>query len=142
MRKTTTFTHPSELRPLSVWRFKRTRGIGQLALPETLGHEKRELWQQELNRYYYACGCDTGAKAVVLFALAAGAWCGWRWSHGGISPLAVLKWIGFAAVAGGVVGKVIGLAIAGRKLELLKREVIAAWKLEPVAPTHADILCG
>jgi multisubunit Na+/H+ antiporter MnhG subunit len=144
MRKTsvTILNHPSQLRPLSVWRFKRTRGLGRFKFPETFQHKERDLWESDLNRYYYACGCDTGAKGVVIFTFAASALCVWRWSHAQSTLLQATILLIVAAVAGGLIGKLIGLAIAGRKLELLKRDVIAAWKIDPLPTPERTILCG
>lgn len=146
MRKkiTTTLTHPSQLRPLSAWRFKRRPGLGKICLPESLAHERRDFWQQEINRYYYACGCDTGAKGVVLCVLAAAAWCLWRWSQGSLDWSTALKALGLASVGGALLGKTVGLAIAARRLELVKREVLAAWKLPPRdgPPLRPEPLCG
>lgn len=139
----TTLQHPTQLNPLSVWRFLRTRGLGRLALPGSMQSESRERWERELNRHYYACGCDTGAKGVVLFTLATLARHAWQWHYGHSPALGRAVLVTFlAAIAGGLVGKFIGLAIAGRKLDLLKKEITDAWKVPPPRHEEPTIDCG
>jgi hypothetical protein len=141
-RPVTTLTDPTQLHRLHVWRFARTRGLGRLKLPPEVPESHREQWENDLNRYYYACGCDTGAKGIVLAAVATVIYAWWQWSRGHISLGRGALLVGIAAVAGAIIGKLIGLAIADRKLKLLKREILRTWKTHERAHTTHIILCG
>jgi len=141
-RPVTTLTHPTQLHRLRVWRFARTRGLGRLKLPPEVSESHREQWENDLNRYYYACGCDTGAKGIVLATVAMMIYAGWQWSQGHISLGRGALLIGVAAVVGAIIGKLVGLAIADRKLKLLKREILRTWKPERRSHSTHIILCG
>lgn len=141
-RPVTTLTHPTQLNRLQVWRFGRTRGLGRLKLPPELPESHREQWERDLNRYYYACGCSAGAKGIVLATVAMMIYAGWQWSRGHISLGRGALLVGAAAIVGAIIGKLIGLAIAERKLKLLKREILQTWKVEQPSNSTHIILCG
>jgi hypothetical protein len=141
-RPVTTLTHPTQLHRLRVWPFGRTRGLGRLKLPPELSESHREQWESDLNRYYYACGCNAGAKGVVLATVAMMIYAGWQWSYGHISLGRGGLLVGVGAIVGAIIGKLIGLAIADRKLKLLKREILRTWKVEQPSNSMHIILCG
>lgn len=131
--------HPSQLNALSVFPLLRTRTAGRLRLGGSLtGHPRREAWEAELNRRYFACGCDTSAKGLLL-GLAAGGALGVV-TTGGWGPGLTVAVVG--AVAGAVVGKVLGLLRARAGLRAVVREIQASWKVEPPSEPVAVWTCG
>jgi hypothetical protein len=80
------------------------------------GHQDRERWERDLNRFYFACGCSAGAKGLVL-GLLAGAVAGVAAVAGGWSgPAGGVALAGGAVVTGALLGKLAGLAQAERQL--------------------------
>jgi hypothetical protein len=120
--------HPSELNTLISSRFVRKRGRGTITLSAKFDHPQKQQWEADINRYYYACGCASGAKGLLVmlvFGL-------------GVSVVAyVLDALSLrqliaipivAAVAGAAVGKVAGLVGAHRQLVRVVHTVQAHWK--------------
>lgn len=140
MRNETLFEHSSQLNALRTFPLLRTPGLGLLRLGgEMARHENGEKWQRELNRSYHACGCDTGAKGLLLgllaglIAAAAGSapWLSW--------PAAGLVF--GTALAGAAIGKLIGLTRAQLRLTRTVREIAA--EVRPREPVVVDdIACG
>lgn len=140
MRNETVIEHSSQLRALRTFPLLRTPGLGVLRLGgEMARHENREKWQRELNRSYHACGCDTGAKGVLIGLLAGliaagldGApWLSWQAAGVVFGP----------ALAGALIGKIIGLVRAQFRLTRTVREIAAGvGPLEPIVVD--DISCG
>jgi hypothetical protein len=100
-------------------------GSGGIPLT-TLTPDERAEWFEELNRYQSACGCDIGAigcvSASVLVVV-------WQLSTmttltlgRGLFALAMLT---AAAVAGGVLGKMYGLARARSRFRRVTARLIA-----------------
>lgn len=140
MRNETILEHSSQLNALHTFPLLRTPGLGVLRLGgEMARHENREKWQRELNRSYHACGCDTGAKGLLigllagLIAAAAGSAPWFSWQAAGI--------VFGSALAGAAIGKIIGLARAQIRLGRTIREIAAAVRpREPIVVD--DISCG
>ncbi len=126
-----TFTNPAQLNALSTIPFIRTSGIGKLRLGGNITeHPERTRWEKELNRHYHACGCDTGAKGLLISLLAGSTWAGYSYSQG--------SWgAGFAAgvalsitIGGAMIGKLSGLMRANRKLKQTISEIQSQWQHE------------
>ncbi len=140
MKHETVIEHSSQLHSLHVFPPLRAPGLGVLRLGgEMARHESRERWQRELNRSYHACGCDTGAKGLLIglpaglvaAALSGAPWLSWR--AAGIAVGAML--------AGAAIGKIVGLARAQIRLTRTAREIVAeVRKREPAGVD--DIGCG
>lgn len=137
------FSESSELGAIYTPPLFRGQGRGRIRLSGRLAkHPDSAEWERLLNRYYFACGCDIGAKGTVIGFIAAAlliydsvtrGWFGW-------TMLAILS-LGIIVVTS-VVGKLAGLLQArGRLHELIfhiRREV-------PPTPPSADaqpIYCG
>ena len=108
--------HPSQLNALSIWPLARKPGIGRIVLGPELRHSEKENWEKLLNQDYYACGCDTGAKALVAgllgcLTIAAYAYLVGRMSMG----TALLISLGGPVLFAGL-GKLYGLAKASEGL--------------------------
>lgn len=140
MKRETVLQHSSELNALTTLPFLRTRGRGTLRLGGVMANlPEREMWERELNRNYYACGCDTGAKGLLiglgvgLIVAAVSLRAMGAWQIAGV----VLG----AAIAGAILGKIAGLLRAQGRLNRVVREIEAAAR--PREPQALDpITCG
>lgn len=140
MKNETVIEHTSQLNALSTFPLLRQPSLGVLRLGgEMARHEKRETWQRDLNRNYHACGCDTGAKGLLIGflvglifeALSVAPWMSWQ--SAGI--------VVGSALAGALIGKIIGLARAQFRLKETIREIVA--EIRPREPAVIDgISCG
>lgn len=74
-------------------------------------------WERQLNRHYFACGCETGSVAVVAVLLAGST----AWAAG----LAPGLWRWWSAPAGlalaAILGKLAGLGVSRMKVRRLLR---------------------
>lgn len=114
-----------------------------LAVPE-LSSEERERWQEQLERYYFACGCGESAVGGLLGAAVAGgrsllqAETPW-WRH--------LAAVGLGFALGSGAGKAAGLLRAGIELDsaVTRLEaVIRSRQDEPevIRQEPRDVLCA
>ena len=134
--------HPSQLNRLSLFPGFRTKGLGKLRLGgEMAGHDRKESWEQELNRNYYACGCDTGAAGLLLGILFGGLYAAYRvagndWTlRRGVVAAVLVALIATAA------GKLYGLLRANRRLKATIMEIKQEWK-PPPGRVEANATCG
>jgi len=133
--------HSSQLNALTVVPFLRPRVLGTVRLGGVMAEDpRREAWERDINRNFYACGCDTGAQGLLLGVLAgaAAALIGFRGA-----PWTVIAGVILAgAIAGAAIGKVLGLVQAQRRLGRVVREVIEYAR--PKEPQHVEegALCG
>jgi hypothetical protein len=133
--------HPSELNSLTAARLFRKPGRGKIRLSPDFEHPEKEQWEAALNRYYYACGCSSGAKGLLLM-LALGLGAGIAAYALGILPLKHAAALPLAAaIAGAAIGKVSGLAAANRRLARVVHTVQANWKPEDKAERPL-VACG
>jgi hypothetical protein len=133
--------HPSQLNSLSTWPMVRKPGIGRIALDPKLQHPEREKWEKVLNREYYACGCDTGAKALVagLIGCAAVAVYGYLDGRMSMGKALFIGLVGPLILAG--IGKVYGLAKANGRLKETVRAIQANWNTD-LPQARELIACG
>jgi len=118
------FSEPHELGELSTLPFLRSRGRGRIRLTGRLAADQNSAqWEHDLNRLYFACGCDTGAKGTLIGFLGAvlltivsqrRGWFGW-------SSLILLS-LALIIVAS-VIGKLIGVFQANSRLKRLIRQI-------------------
>ncbi|MEZ5331984.1 MAG: hypothetical protein R2991_07985 [Thermoanaerobaculia bacterium] len=131
--------HPTQLNALSVFPLLRTRTVGRLRLGGSLaGHPERAAWEAELNRQYFACGCDTSAKGLLLGLLGGGL----VGLFAAESPGAGLGLALGGALAGAVLGKALGLLRAHSRLRDVVRKIQKSWKVEPPADPIDAWTCG
>jgi hypothetical protein len=133
--------HPSELNQLTPFRLLRTSGRGTIRLAPEFEHPEKEQWEADINRFYYACGCSSGAKGLLAMLLLGAGGSAIALAANAISlQPAILLPIG-AAAAGAAIGKLAGLARAHRRLKRVVHTVQAHWKprTEQEKPIYA---CG
>lgn len=129
-------THPSQLGALSALPFVHHKGLGALRLGGAVaGHSDRDRWESELNRNFYACGCNTAAAGLLIGLIAGGAWGVYQYATDVWTPGASAGAALGAAIAGAVIGKLVGLVRANSRLKSTVREIRQAWKVDekPVA---------
>lgn len=133
--------HPSELNSLTTLRLFRKRGRGTIRLSPEFKHPEKEQWEADINHYYYACGCSSGAKGLVVM-LVLGLGVGAAAYVFDALPLRQVVALPIAfAIVGAVIGKVSGLATARRRLTRVVHTVQANWK--PMDKSERPIvICG
>ena len=133
MKKETVIKHSSQLNALITLPFLRMPGLGVLRLGgEMVRHEKHETWQRELNRNYHACGCDTGAKGLLI-----GLFAGLIVAAMSDSVRQTAGIVFVAAIAGAIIGKLVGLARAQVRLMQTIREIA-----KEVRPRESSVVEG
>jgi uncharacterized membrane protein YeaQ/YmgE (transglycosylase-associated protein family) len=133
--------HPSELNVLIVPRLVRKRGLGKITLSPTFNHAEKQKWETDINRYYYACGCASGAKGLMFMLVLglAGSVIAYLLDFLSGRQLIVIPIV--AAIVGAVVGKLVGLARARRRLIRVVHTVQAYWKPKD-REERPIIICG
>lgn len=120
---------PSQLNALSTIPFVRTSGVGRLRLGgDMVEHPERKRWESELNRYYFACGCDTGATGLILGLLAGIVWAAYSIIQGETGIGYAVGVVLLIAIAGAVAGKLIGLIQANNRLNRTVTEIQTHWQ--------------
>lgn len=133
--------HPSELNSLTIPRPFRKPNRGVIRLSPEFNHPDKEQWEADINRFYYACGCPTSAKALLLMLLV-GIGAGITTFAFDVLPLAQAIALPFAlAILGAVVGKISGLSVARRRLVRVVHTVQAHWKPDDQME-RPMIVCG
>jgi hypothetical protein len=136
------FTHPSQLNGLSTLPFTRTSGLGTLRLGGELAeHPERKKWEAQLNRAYYACGCDTSAALLTIGLLLGSAWSIFAFAQKMMGGWAALGFPLLCAVGGAVVGKLIGLLRANTRLQQIIQDIQGHWQVDE-KPEDPQINCG
>ena len=133
--------HPSELNSLTTFRLVRKAGRGIITLSPEFEHREKQQWEANINRYYYACGCASGAKGLMMMLVLGLAVSIAAYVFDSL-PLRQLIAIPIAAaVVGAVIGKIAGLTRAHRRLVRVVHTVQAHWK-----PTDKQerppVICG
>jgi hypothetical protein len=139
--RTWLINHPSELNRLTVMRFVRGTGRGTIQLSREFEHTEKERWEADLNRYYYACGCASGAKGLLLMLVIG---CGVAITGYVLGTLSLRQLIVIpiaAAIFGAVIGKIAGLLHAHRLLVRVVHTVQAHW-IPKDAKERPIIICG
>jgi hypothetical protein len=124
----TQINHPSELNDLAAYRLFRKPGRGTIRLSPEFKHPEREQWESNINRYYYACGCSTGAKGLLGMLLLGIGVSIVAYFFDALSLKQLVALPIAAAIAGAVIGKLSGLATARRRLTRVIHTVQANWK--------------
>lgn len=135
-------SHPSQLNSLSVLPLAKISGIGTIRLTGTFeNHRQRAEFEEKLNKQYRACGCDTGAKSLIVGVVASAALAAYQMSTGewslGYSSIVVL---GVSIVALGV-GKLYGLVKANGRLKETIVAIQTIWIPEP-GRKEENAICG
>ena len=133
--------HPSELNSLITFGLFRKPGRGTIRLSPAFKHPEKERWEADVNRYYYACGCSTGAKGLLLMLLLGLGASVASYVFDALSLKQMLALPIASAIVGAVIGKLSGLAAARRRLTRVIHTVQASWK--PDGKTERPIvICG
>ena len=96
------------------WRKK----IGLIVLAGNFeNHPDKDFYQNELNTYYYACGCSESANGFFLGVILGSLWVAASWFQG-VTPGLFTIAVGILfAMAGGIIGKAVGKLLANKKLK-------------------------
>ncbi len=131
MKKEYIISHPSQLNSLSTLPLIRTMATGRIRLAGNLGdHPQRESFEQQLNKQYYACGCDTGARGLLLGIILGTGLSAYKYIAKDWSLTYALIIAGAGIVTTTLLGKLYGLYTANRKLKTTIAEVKKVWPPE------------
>jgi hypothetical protein len=124
-----TLDHPSQLRGLLHPMRRRSLGSGPLRLGGTLAeHPQRAQWERALLRELNACGCGSAAAGLLVgLLLVAPLGAGGLYLAGHLSTAAGAALVLGIGLAGGLIGKGLGLLRARRRLASLVQEVTLQW---------------
>lgn len=117
---------PSQLSSLSVFSQLRSPGPKRVVIQDDrLDPETRRAWEQQISRRYSACGCDIGALSMLISIVG---YVGWL----AIRPDA-FAWndtlsCSVVIIGAALIGKLIGLWLAQRRLTALVKEIQWQWK--------------
>jgi hypothetical protein len=137
----TEFRHPSQLNSLSPFSLFRKRGLGTLKLSPSFDHENKHVWEKELNKHYYACGCSEGSKGLLLFLLGGMIYFGVKTYLGnGDFLMSIVTAFGIA-LSGAIIGKIAGLYKANSKLKRTVYSIQSHWKVKENMAKE-KIVCG
>ena len=133
--------HPSELNVLIVPRLLRKRGLGKITLSPAFEHPEKQTWETDINRYYYACACASGARGLMIMLMLGfvGSIIAYLLDFLSVRQLIVIPIV--AAIVGAIVGKLLGLARARRRLIRVVHTVQAYWKPRD-REERPIIICG
>lgn len=120
--------HPSELNALLRYRLWRGSVGRRIRLSSRFSHPDKSRWESEINRYYFACGCSTSAKGLILMLFAGIALSGTLVILGNAGPASAASILVLAPLIGALAGKVIGLYTARRRLRRTVADVQASWR--------------
>lgn len=110
-------TTTSEMNQLLKGCFLWRDNIGLIVLDgEFHNHPQKNFLQNELNTYYYACGCDESAGGFFLGVILGCIWLAISWFDDSTPSLITLFIALTFAAAGGLIGKAYGKLMANRKL--------------------------
>lgn len=123
------FTDPTQLNALYAMPFVRANELGNLRLGGTIvEHPEKNNWETELNRYFYACGCDAGATVSIIALLLGGGWSAYLYFQGSWGGLVAIVIPFLMAIGGALVGKRMGLIRAREQLRKTVNEIQSHWK--------------
>jgi hypothetical protein len=140
MKKTFIIRHPSQLNSLSTLPIMRTAGLGRIVLNETFQHPDKEKWEREINKRYYACGCNQGALALIIGLILFGVGGAFGYFKYELSISSSLTFFFVGSITMAVLGKFIGLIRANKELRKTVREVQSVWK--PNWAESKSVGCG
>lgn len=128
MKKQFVVKHPSQLNSMTTLPFLHKAGLGKIVFDESFEHKSREQWERDLNKNYYACGCNQSARALIfgLIIFGIGGWFGYLKYDLSITQSLVVFFVGSISMA--VIGKFTGLIKANKELRQIAKEVQSVWK--------------
>jgi hypothetical protein len=142
--KTTIIEHPSDLNYLTAFGFLKRRGLGKIQLSsETFEHSQKEEFEENINKNYYACGCDTGAKGLILTLIGGILYSVWTYKYSDTTTTILVLNILGAAVTGAVLGKLYGKFQANLRLKETIKIIQQHWKIgDNPTPARNHFNCG
>lgn len=135
-------SHPTQLNSISTIPLKGIKNVGRIRLSGNMAaHPEREKFEQKLNNQFRACGCDVGAKGMVIGLVASSIYGLYQY----ISKDYSLSQLGLTLLGGVVgmslIGKLYGLYQADRRLQSTIQEIKAVWQPEK-AFREENMICG
>ncbi len=137
----TEFIHPSQLNTLNSFSLFRKHGLGRLKLANKFDHKNKQVWENELNKHYYACGCSEGSKGLLLFLLGSLIYIGVSFYLGERSVLTLAGSFFGITLSGAIIGKIWGLSKANNKLKRTVHMIQANWEVKGEKDIEG-IICG
>ncbi len=142
IKKEFIISHPSELNSLSTLPILRTKAIGKLKLSGSIeNHPEKNTWESELNKYYYACGCNTSAKGLLIGLIGSFIWKSVQYFQGDRNLGDSILFIFITTTIFAVAGKIFGLTNAQLKLNQVVKQIQKNWKVE-TEPVEDNWACG
>jgi hypothetical protein len=142
MQKQYIINHPSQLNSLTTLPFRGVHKTGRLTLSGNMtDHPQKEYFETELNRQYASCGCDTGARALLLGLLAGAGYSAYKYTRSDWSLKygLLVTFSGLLIMA--IAGKLYGLYKADKKLKTTVGEIQKQWPPE-LSFKEMNALCG
>lgn len=138
-RETREIHHPSQLAGVTVWRTLRARTLGPVHIAsDAIAPEQARAWERQLNSLQRACGCEAAGIGLAIGAVIAFAWW-WLTDADVATGVAVTRSVALVFGAA-IIGKVIGLWRAERRLQRLVTEIRGEWRAPPLA--YSERVCG
>ena len=141
-RRKQSISHPYQLNRLSVLPVLRTPGKGTITIEDdTIDSKTRTEWESELNKYYFACGCDKAAIGLLIGIVSIILW------HVVFPEGQEVSLISKILISAGIIfvftgiGKSIGLFLIQRKLDNLIKQIQSKWE-KPLEPISEPWSCG
>jgi hypothetical protein len=142
MARTQIINHPAELHGLAVFPGLRSPGRGRIVIADDkIPEATRRQWERQINRSYFACGCDASALGLIAGVAGYGLWMALRPDGFGAASWRDLG-VGFVAVlATAFMGKLVGLARAQMRLSRTIAAIAKEWPAPP-RPQGNFPVCG
>ena len=125
-----TITRKALLQALPEARLLWRPDIGRIVLPGQAVPESQVFYyQDELNRHYYACGCDESAAGFFAGVILGSLWLASYWFEGMTPDLISIGTSLAFPVCGALIGKVWGKYLANQKLKQTIQSIQQDWQL-------------
>lgn len=141
--KITIIEHPSQLNALNAFSIARRRGVGKIQFSDSFQHFEREQLENEINKNYYSCGCDTSARYLIaglvigaLLVVLDSTLLKDQWISNPVLTILVIT------IGGAILGKLVGLVKANFKLKRTIHTVQALWRPKTESAIKQQPDCG
>ncbi len=134
-------SHPSQLNSLSTLPLTGIKNVREIHLAGNMAeHPQKAEFEKSLNKQYHACGCDLGAKWLIVGFVASAGYEVFRLiSYENTLTHAAVTVIG-VTIAMAILGKLHGLYKANNQLKSTIQRIQKEWK--PEKEFRENIVCG